>query len=182
MIELTTENENRLIERAKKEASAFEPLYDFYFDRVFLFVYRRVGDRDIASDLVSQVFLKAITNINKYQPKGYRLSAWLFKIALNEVRYYYRRNSKRREFYADDEIIQNVEEVMEEPFDEELFVRISEMLKTMGTEAVQLIELRFLEQKPFKEVAFILGISEAAAKVRTYRLLDKLKQRVNARL
>ncbi len=181
-MELTTENEKRLIEQAKKDPSAFEPLYDFYFDKIFVFVLRRVGNREITSDIVSQVFLKALTNIRGYHFQGFRLSAWLYKIALNEVRFHYRKSSRNKEFYVDNDVIQNVEEQIEESFDEDLIEMISEVLKTLGEDAVHLIELRFFEQKSFKEIAFILGIEEGAAKVRTYRLLDKLKLKVNARL
>ncbi len=51
-----------------------------------------------------------------------------------------------------------------------------ELLNELDEAEVQLLELRFFEQRPFKEVAYILEITENNAKVKTYRILDKLKK------
>ena len=47
---------------------------------------------------------------------------------------------------------------------------------------VQVLELRFFEDKDFKEIAFILDITESGAKMRTYRALDRLRQQFNLRV
>ena len=176
------ENELDVIQRSKKDPKAFQPLYDAYFDQIFIFVHRRVGDKDIAADLTSQTFLKALTKIDKYKDMGYPFSAWLYKIALNEVRYHYRKQSKTMEYYADDAVTYNIEEVFEETCNEELLERITESLHAFGDSAVRLIEMRFFEQKSFRDISFILGISEANAKMRTYRLLGKIKEQVHAKI
>jgi RNA polymerase sigma-70 factor (ECF subfamily) len=43
---------------------------------------------------------------------------------------------------------------------------------------LQLIELRFFEHRPFKEIAEILDMTESNAKVKTYRILERLKKRL----
>ena len=176
------ENEWVLIQKAQKNPKAFRPLYDTHFQQIFSFIFHRVGDKDLAADITSQTFLKALTNIGKYKPMGYRFSAWLYKIALNEVRYHFRKQTSSREFYADDQVIQNIEEAFEEPFDEELLALINSLISHMGEDAVQLIELRFFEQKSFKDISCILGISEANAKMRTYRLIEKIKEQINEKV
>jgi len=52
---------------------------------------------------------------------------------------------------------------------------LSEALKQLETMEIQLIELRFFEEKSFKEIGYILNITENNAKVKTYRILDKIK-------
>jgi RNA polymerase sigma-70 factor (ECF subfamily) len=59
---------------------------------------------------------------------------------------------------------------------EDLQERLPAILEMLSDQELQIIELRFLEQRPFKEVADILGITETYAKVRVYRTLDKMKK------
>jgi RNA polymerase sigma-70 factor (ECF subfamily) len=47
---------------------------------------------------------------------------------------------------------------------------------------LEVLELRFFEDKEFNEIAFILDITESGAKMRTYRALDRLRRRFNLRI
>ena len=77
-----------------------------------------------------------------------------------------------------DEVISNVNE--EAGFDlENLYTKLSLALQELRTETLHLIELRFFEQRPFKEIGIILNISENNAKVKTYRAIDQLRKLVN---
>lgn len=57
----------------------------------------------------------------------------------------------------------------------ELKTKLPLILERLDLREIQYIELRFLEDRPFKEVAEIIGVSENYAKVKTYRILDKMK-------
>ncbi|NJL77103.1 MAG: sigma-70 family RNA polymerase sigma factor, partial [Saprospiraceae bacterium] len=57
-------------------------------------------------------------------------------------------------------------------------LKLMEVLKTLKAEDMQMILMRFFEKHSFKEIADILGISESNAKVRTYRILQRLKQKL----
>ena len=74
----------------------------------------------------------------------------------------------------------HVENLYEEMFGEEymndLKMRLPSILEKLKSDELQLIELRYLEGRSFKEVADILGISENYAKVRVYRILEKMKK------
>ena len=59
---------------------------------------------------------------------------------------------------------------------EELKLKLPHILERLKEEELEVIELRFLEGRPFKEVAEILGITETYAKVKTYRILEKMKK------
>lgn len=63
-----------------------------------------------------------------------------------------------------------------ENIQEELRLKLPHILEKLKPEELQLIELRYLDGRPFKEVAEILNISETYAKVRTYRILEKMKK------
>ena len=57
-----------------------------------------------------------------------------------------------------------------------------EYLKELPTDMLRVLELRFFEDKDFKEIAFILDITESGAKMRTYRALDRLRKKFKLRI
>lgn len=91
------------------------------------------------------------------------------------MKYYFRKSKKFRHVTISTEGLENIGEVLEEDNRENLFETLARVLQNLEDEALQLIELRFFEQKSFKEIGFILDITENNAKVRTYRLLEKLR-------
>jgi RNA polymerase sigma-70 factor (ECF subfamily) len=170
------QQEMQQVEAAKLNPERFGVLYDAYYKSIFVFVYRRTGDENVTADITSQVFLKALLNIKKYVFKGVPFSAWLFRIALNEVAIYFRKNSASRVISLDQkDIVQIVQEVNENnsEFEQQ---QVLLTIKQLNLDDIQLIELRFFEKHSFAEIAGIVGITEANAKVKTYRILDKLKK------
>lgn len=169
--------EKSTIEKSQVDPVHFRPLYEKYFKRIFLFVHRRIGDKETTADITSQIFLKALTNIKKYESRGLPFSAWLFRIALNECNDFFRK-TKRERLVSLDAITVNelFEDLTAEHRLEDLYRKLPVMLQRLSADELQLIELRYFEQRPFREVGDILGISETHAKVRVYRTLDKMKK------
>ena len=91
-------NEEQIINTAKKDYRAFEPLYDHYYEQIFRFVLRRTDEEQLAADLVSQTFLKAINNLQSFRYMGVPFGAWLYKIAGNEVKKHYRSRGTKQIF------------------------------------------------------------------------------------
>jgi RNA polymerase sigma-70 factor (ECF subfamily) len=140
-------------------------------------VLHRVGDKALASDLTSQVFLKALIHLKTYKSRGLPLSAWLFRIALNECNDYFRKNSRYRIVTIENENVEHLfEELTEDCRLDDLRARLPSILQMLTEEELQIIEMRFFEQRPFKEVAEIVGMSENYAKVKVYRILEKMKK------
>ena len=96
-ITLTLTQEAALVQRSQIDAQAFTTLYEYYFPRVYNYVYFRVGDRFMADDLVSTIFLKALERIDSYQEKKGEFSLWLFRIAHNAVVDHYRKKARNSE-------------------------------------------------------------------------------------
>lgn len=171
-----------VIEAAKKDPRRFSGLYDKYYKQIFLFVFKRTGDEDAAGDIVSQVFLKALTNIQKYTYRGVPFSAWLYRIASNEVAQHFRNRKGQRTVSMErtqiDQVMGMVDDEPEEDRREVYMPVLLEVIQEMKPEEVEMIELRFFEQRPFKEVAFIMGITENNAKVRMYRIVERLRKRL----
>lgn len=163
------------IEAARGNPAKFAPLYNRYYARILGFVYQRVESKDEAYDITSQTFINALENIGKYKSVGVPFSAWLFRIALNELSRYYRRSKVRQAVNIDDT---QVAEVLGELGEENSAVtdeRLMKAIQQLEPEEIQLLEMRFFEKLPFKDVCDVLNISETAAKARVYRLLERLK-------
>jgi RNA polymerase sigma-70 factor, ECF subfamily len=168
--------EESIIRNAQNDPAHFKPLYEAYFKRIFRFVFHRVGEKDLAADLTSQVFLKALVNLKKFEFRGVPFSAWLFRIALNECNELFRKTKRHRYIAIDDADVMRLYEEMVGDFEpQSLFELLPVVLESLSQDELHLIELRFFEQRPFKEVAEILNITENYAKVKVYRVLDKMK-------
>lgn len=170
-------DEESVILKSQADPEAFRPLYEKYFKRIFLFIHHRIGEKTLSADITSQVFLKALVNLNKFSFRGLPFSAWLFRIALNECNDFFRKTKRYRLVTMEDEMIDHLyEELTAETRLEDLRQRLPLILEKLDVNELQIIELRFFEQRPFKEVADILGITETYAKVKVYRILDKMKK------
>jgi RNA polymerase sigma-70 factor, ECF subfamily len=171
--------ENSILQRSKKDPKAFGELYEKHFDRIFNFIYRQTDDEDLTADLCSQTFLIALKNIDRYEFRGVPFSAWLYKIASNEVNKHYRKEKHDKVFSIEEVRVRELMDMVNEGWDEELMQRLVRYLKELPTEMLEVLELRFFEDKDFKEIAFILDITESGAKMRTYRALDRLRKYFN---
>lgn len=164
------------IEAAKRDPAAFGVLYEKFFGQIFMFLLRRVESKEIADDLCSQVFLKALNYLPKYQHKGLPFSSWLFRIARNELYTAYHKNKVVPVLSIDRSGIgamlgdMNAEEKVD-------YSDLYQVLQSLSQDEMELIELRFFEGRAFKEIGELLDITENNAKVKTYRILDKLKTR-----
>lgn len=164
------------IQAAQQNPARFRPLYERYYEPIFRFVFRRTADSDLTADLCSQVFLKALQRLGAYQYRGVPFSAWLFRIASNEVAQHFRQNSQKRTVSIEENTLSEVAEEMELEGDIWHMEELVEALDTLKPADLTLIELRFFEQRPFKEIAEILDITESNAKVKTYRILERLRK------
>ena len=168
------------IRAAQRDARAFQPLYERYHPAVLRFVYRRVDSESLAADITSQVFLKVLLHLKRYRVTEAPFSAWLYRIALNEIRQFFRHSTQVRKVVIDERLLNELRSEDQEASEnaETLLTTLTQAIATLDPEEVNLLELRFFEQRAFREIGFLLEITENYAKVKTYRLLDKLRQRM----
>ena len=174
--DIELKQELQLIEAAKENPARFGLLYDKYYKSIFVFIYRRTDDEELTADITSQVFLKALINIKKYEYKGVPFSAWLFRIAFNEINMYFRKNNAQRVVSLNQNGMVQIAQEVELEENTEGIKQMMSAVKQLDALELQLIELRFFEKHSFAEVGEIVGITENNAKVKVYRILDKLKK------
>jgi RNA polymerase sigma-70 factor (ECF subfamily) len=167
--------DDRLVQAAKADRKHFGELYSKYHDSVARFVYQRVGSKDEALDITQQVFMQAMIALDKYESRGFPFSSWLYRIALNEVNGRYRKNKNQRVINIDDTSLQTVMAEINEPNADEKEEKLLMCLQELEEDEVELLQMRFFEKRPFKEMAEIKDSNESAVKMKVYRLLEKLK-------
>lgn len=163
------------IEAARGNPAKFAPLYNRYYARILGFVYQRVNSKEDAYDVTTQTFIAALENLGKYRSQGVPFSAWLFRIAINELNRFYRRSKVRQAICIDDTQVSEVLQELGEETTADTDSRLMKAVQQLEPEEIQLLEMRFFEKRPFKELCDVLGITETAAKARVYRLLERLK-------
>lgn len=170
-------SEEELIVLCIKNPKHFSKIYDLYHHKVFSYVYRRVGDMDVSADICSETFVKVFTNLHKYQFRGFSFSSWLYKIATNELNGYFRQDQTRtRHIAIYSKTIDLISEMEEGCPVEEKLHRLQTALAQLESSEIQLLEWRFYEELSFKEIGYLMDISEDNAKVKTYRLIEKIKK------
>lgn len=170
--------EQMQVEAAKRDPNFFAPLYNKYYKQIFAYVYQRMDDKESAFDVTAQVFLKALTNLGKYEFKGVPFASWLYRIAQSEVYQMFRDKKAQRTINVDVGDLRFIFEEIEENYYEEYTPKALKFIKSLPEEELKLIEMRFFEKRPFKEIAEILDITENNAKVKLYRILERIKKAI----
>jgi RNA polymerase sigma-70 factor (ECF subfamily) len=174
--------EQALIAAAQKNPERFSALYERYYEPILKFVYQRVTTKEDAFDITQQVFLQAMLSIKKYEWRGFPFSSWLYRIAINELNQGFRKNSKQRGINLSEKHLNQLAEEMKIEPDNEQEQALFDALTTLVEEDFQLVEMRFFEKRAFREIADILQITEANAKMKLYRILVKLKPEIEKKL
>jgi RNA polymerase sigma-70 factor (ECF subfamily) len=170
-----------LVERAQAgESAAFGLIYDRYVDTVFRFVYFRVGNRQLAEDLTSDTFLRALKRIGSFTWQGRDLGAWLVTIARNLVADHFKSGRYRLEVTTGDVLDADREDRGPEGSPESAVVdhitnvALLTAVKQLNPEQQECIVLRFLQGFSVAETAQTMGKNEGAIKALQYRAVRAL--------
>lgn len=178
--------EKEIIKKAKQDPEFFGLLYDEYYKEIFGYILRRTADIDLAQDLTSQTFFKALKSLWKFRWQNVPFSAWLYRIAINEINSFYRKKNRlvRIDFdkipeipsvNTSDEEIKAAEKEIEEKKE---FIKIHESISKINPSYQAVISLRFFENKKISEISQILKKSEGTIKSQIHRALEELRELV----
>jgi len=180
-------DERRLVEAAQQDRSCFADVYQRYFELVYAYVARRVRDRAATEDLTSEVFRKALANIDRFKWTGAPFGAWLLRIASNLIADRAKR-STREETSAEPSLTAGVgprdaasatesQQVQLEDAERRAWVirKVDELPEDQG----RVVRMRFAEEKSIHEIATELGRSEGAVKQLQFRAFQNLRAKLN---
>jgi RNA polymerase sigma-70 factor (ECF subfamily) len=171
-------DESGLIERAKTDPEAFGILYERYVNKVYSYIYYRVGNHHDAEDLTARTFHRALDHIDRYVQRGAPFSAWLYRIAHNLVANWHRDHSRRKVVSLEDvnlsppprEGPQHLAEQKEE--ENELLAAV----RQLPADRQQLLILKFVEEMSNTQIGVVMGRSEGAIKSLYHRTLLSLRE------
>jgi RNA polymerase sigma-70 factor (ECF subfamily) len=88
---MTLEEEKHSLRKIKLNPNCFGVVFDSYYKQIFNYILKRISDYDISRDIAAETFLKAYLNIQSFSWKNISISSRLYRIATNEVNYYFRK-------------------------------------------------------------------------------------------
>jgi RNA polymerase sigma-70 factor (ECF subfamily) len=169
--------ERILLERARQyDEAAIGELYDSYAPRIYAYVYRRVGDAQLAEDLTGDVFVRMIKAIQAERAWHSSFQAWLYRIAHNLVVDHYRRGAPATETALDERLVAARDDpfaaVSEQLSQEELGAAI----RRLTPDQQQVLALRFGEGMTARQAAEVVDKSVGAVEALQHRALAALRR------
>jgi RNA polymerase sigma-70 factor (ECF subfamily) len=174
-------NDEQLVAAAKADLSNFKLLYEKYIKVVFRYSYKRLGNnKEIAEDITSETFVKAIEKFEMYEYRKKPFVAWLYTIAHNLIVDHYRK-SKKPKVSLDSLPVppaEETEEIIDKLSREDLAERINKKTCNLSDELNDIFTLKHTEDLTFAEIAKMVGRTEGAIKMQYYRGLEVLRNLV----
>jgi RNA polymerase sigma-70 factor (ECF subfamily) len=165
-----------LVDGARLDPAAFAPLYDRYFEPVYRYCHRRLGDDDRAAEATAQVFVRAIAALPRYAATG-SFRSWIFAIAHNAVVDGYR--ERRCDASLEDAAEIPDPDPGHSPEDmaiaSESYRTVTDVLARLPEEQRRVVELR-LAGLTGLEIAAATGRSLAAVKSLQFRAYTRLRR------
>jgi len=178
-------DEAALIEQAKSDPVGFGELYERYVDRIYSYVYYRVGSHYDAEDLTARTFQRALEHMARYEDRGAPFSAWLYRIAHNLVANWHRDRSRlQRRVISLGELLERrprqkslayVGEASEEQ------AALLAAIRRLPADRQLLLVLKFSEELANAQIGKIMGRSEGAIKSLYHRTLISLRKDLEGR-
>ena len=169
--------EQEVVSRAiKGDGEAFAQLYEEYSNKIYRYVYLRVGNQTEAEDLTQEVFVKALEGIRAYKWRNLPFASWLFRIAHNHVIDYCRKSRKIERIDWDNNI--HIDEPRPEVIVQRRFEaeELAENLKRLSPAQREVISLRFSAELSVAEVAKTLGKRPGTVKALQYNGIAALRK------
>jgi RNA polymerase sigma factor (sigma-70 family) len=169
-----------LLRESRRDLDAFRDFYERYSDQVFGYFRRRTADEDTALELTAETFSRAWVARERFEDR-YQGSAapWLFGIARNVLLMSVRRGAVERRAAERLGVLERLDLAGEPAAPEARWSDgADELLDTLPLSQREALRLRIVDERSYDEVADALGTSRSAARVRVYRGLAALRERL----
>jgi RNA polymerase sigma-70 factor (ECF subfamily) len=174
-----------VVKAQQGNGKAFEQLFDWFQKEVYRMVYYRTQSQQDAEDLTQEIFIRAYKKISSLKEAG-RFRTWLFSIAINRIRDFYRKKRIQNFFslsdldedalqehsFHDQESPAQIQNLIKQDF----WKQVEKFLERLSEMEREVFLLRFLDQLTIAEISRILKQSESTVKTHLYRALIKFKK------
>lgn len=171
-------SDEQLLMRAKAGPEGVGAIYDVYADMLFGFFVQRCGQKELAEDLVSKVFIKFIEQLPRLEWRGIPLKAWLFRVGSHLLIDHWRSAQTRLDVHVQDE-----EWDPPSPTDNPAWYaegslerdRLVLAMKELSARDQEVLDMHFFGQLEAREIAETLSLTPNHASVLIYRALGRLR-------
>jgi RNA polymerase sigma-70 factor (ECF subfamily) len=168
------------------DRDAFSELYDYYFKRIFGYVFRRTANIIDSEDITANIFVKVLKKIRSFKgqnKKGGEFHCWMFRIASNEVNDYFRKGKKsapleddkiqhKIEFGRLSDDLEKIQNEMDQNIEYSLLHQALLRLKPLNQD---LIVMRYFEDMKFVDIAKNVNKKEKSIRMYFHRALNELR-------
>jgi len=168
-------DEQALVARAKRDPRAFGELYERYIVQIYRFVYSRTRDQTAAEDVTSEVFMKALKSIGRYQDTGKPFSAWLYQIAVNSVADRYRAARPVEDIDDQRDLAISGPALEEIAAQRDELRQIWAVIETLPAQQRTAMVLKFQEDLKIEDIAVAMGKTPGAVKLLIHRGVTKVR-------
>jgi RNA polymerase sigma-70 factor, ECF subfamily len=160
------------------DQAALGQIYDAYYERIYNYIYHRLGDATLAEDMAGEVFLRMLESVRVERAWRTSLTGWLYRIAHNLVIDYYRRRGRRDEGSLDERIVADDRSGSPRVSLETMLTQqqLRTALYHLTDEQQEVVILKFGEDLSNAEIAEIMGKTEGAVKALQHRALTTLRR------
>lgn len=168
------------------DRASLEELVGLFHKEIFRMVYYRTCSQMDAEDLTQEIFIKMSKNLNRLKDPA-RFKPWLYRIALNRVRDFYRKKSLLSFFATttageDTELSGEHHNALDDIMEKEFWHQFHRLSGQLSRKEREVFILRYVDQLGIREIAETLRSSESTVKTHLYRALKKFKQAPGLRL
>ena len=147
---------------------AFSNIIVKYQDRIYTLVVKSIRNQEDAKDITQNVFVNVFSNLKKFRKES-SFQTWLYTIAINQVKNYWR-NNKNRFVITESELKPLIEENAKKEINlEESKQIVDDLISFLPLEQKQIFILYYITGHTCEEIAKILKTSASNVKIQLYR-------------
>lgn len=167
---------SEILRRGSREAA--DRLVRAYYDEIYIFIYKQLGNREDALDLTQDSFIAALRSLPSYDSKKAGFRTWLYRVVTYKV------IDTRRRFQPVAVTFEENEMFSEEDFtanimDQELLGQVEDYIRGLDSALQEIFRLRLYGDYSFPEIATATLQPESKIKAQYYRLIQRLRKEFN---
>lgn len=157
--------------------SEFEVYYDQYKHKIYSYLYYRSGkNKELAEDLTSEVFMKALEKFESYK-KDSSFQSWIYAIAHNHLIDHFRKDKSTVDLEVVENILESDGDARSSLMRRVAAEQVQELLSYLTDEEREIVLLRYHSDLPMQDIADIVGKPDTTVRVVIHRALSKLRKR-----
>lgn len=158
-----------------------DSLVRFYYDEIYIFVFKQTNDKEIASDLTQDTLISMLHSISSYHENLSSFRTWIYRIATNKIIDYRRKSIPNQALLDDVDEILLTNHLIDSSFEKrlvqsELLEKIECYISSFQTDLQQIFRLHIFGEQTFQEIANLIQIPEATVKTKYYRLIRQIRR------